>query len=281
MQVGPYAVTTLEAETFALDGGAMFGVVPKPLWNLKHAADDRNRIRLVTRCLLVRGAGRVVLVDTGMGSEWNDKERDIYDIGSEDRSIVKALKSEGVEAAAVTDVILTHLHFDHAGGAVTRRNGGLHPTFPNARYHVQRRHLDWAMNPTDRDRRSFRPETFVPLREQDRFATLDGAGELLDGIFVQPTSGHTIDHQIVRVGEGENAVVYCGDLIPTAAHLPAPWVMGYDLNPLTTMEEKHDLLSRAADNGWVLVFEHDPGHAAVRVARDKEAFVVDGPVGMD
>jgi glyoxylase-like metal-dependent hydrolase (beta-lactamase superfamily II) len=281
MQVGPYTVTTLEAESFALDGGAMFGIVPKPLWEGRHPADDRNRIRLVTRCLLVRGAGRVVLVDSGMGGEWSEKDRDIFAIGNTEHSIVKSLESIGVGAEEVTDVLLTHLHFDHVGGAVTRHEGELVPTFEHARYHVQERHLAWAMNPTDLDRGSFRPETFLPLREHGRLSTLSGPGEPLEGIFVEPTVGHTVDHQIVRVGEQENAVVYCGDLIPTAAHLPAPWVMGYDLQPLQTMEEKINLLSRAAENGWVLVFEHDPGHAAVRVARDKDAFVVDGPVGMD
>jgi glyoxylase-like metal-dependent hydrolase (beta-lactamase superfamily II) len=280
IQAGPYQVTAVEAERFRLDGGAMFGVVPKPLWSRKHPADDANRIQMVTRCLLARGDGRVVLVDTGMGGDWSAKERTIYAIENGDRSIGNAVASAGLDASDVTDVVLTHLHFDHAGGGVIRTGDVLEPAFPNARYHVQEEHLTWALEPTERDRRSFRPETFLPLRDAGRLALARGDAEILPGIFVERTSGHTIGHQVVRIGEGEGSVVYCGDLIPTAAHLPAPWVMGYDLQPVTTMQEKMALLERAADRKWLLVLEHDPSCPAVRVDRDGDAFVATEILGI-
>ena len=281
IQVDSYNVATVEAEKFRLDGGAMFGVVPKPLWSRSHPADDRNRIQMVTRCLLARGEGRVVVVDTGMGAAWSEKERDIYAIENGGHSIVEGLKEKGVSASDVTDVVLTHLHFDHVGGAMTRHEDGrATPTFPNARYHIQKEQFEWALEPTQRDRRSFRTGDFVPLREEDRLALVEGEGEILPGIHVVPTRGHTIGHQVVRVGDGRGAVVYCGDLIPTAAHVPLPWVMSFDLHPVTTMSEKHSLLDKAADNGWILVMEHDPLQAAVVVRREGDSFAAEGHPGI-
>ena len=281
MKIGGYTVSTVEAERFRLDGGAMFGVVPKPLWGRANPADEKNRIQMVTRCLLARGEGRVVLVDTGMGGDWSDKERDIYAIENGPRSIVRGLAAQGVDPDQITDVVLTHLHFDHAGGAVTRRDGRLQPTFPKARYHVQETQLKWALGPTDRDRRSYRPDTFVPLKEAGVLSPVRGAAEVLPGIRVQPTEGHTVGHQVVVIGEGRGSLMYCGDLIPMAAHLPTPWVMGYDLFPVTTMSEKQALLGQAADEQWILVMEHDPANPAVGVVRDGDSYKSAGRVGID
>jgi len=278
MKIGSYVLAAVEAERFRLDGGAMFGVVPKPLWSRSHPGDEKNRIQLVTRCLLARGEGRVVVVDTGMGSDWSDKEREIYAIENGSRSIASALQAQGVAVGDVTDVVLTHLHFDHTGGAVTRREGKLAPTFPNARYHVQESQLAWAMEPTEKDRRSYRSDTFVPLQRAGQIAPVAGAREILPGIHVEPTQGHTVGHQVVRIGEGREALLYCGDLIPTAAHLPTPWVMGYDLYPLTTMQEKRALLSEAVRQDWVLAMEHDPSNPAVRVGREGDGFTSAGRV---
>lgn len=281
MKIGGYTLSTVEAEMFRLDGGAMFGVVPKPLWGRANPPDEKNRIQMVARCLLAQGEGRVVLIDTGMGGDWTDKERDIYAIENGARSIVRGLAAQGVVPDQVTDVVLTHLHFDHAGGAVTRRDGKLEPTFPNAKYHVQETQLRWALGPTERDRRSYRPDTFVPLQQDGRLTPVRGAAEILPGIRVQPTEGHTVGHQVVVIGEGSGSVMYCGDLIPMAAHLPTPWVMGYDLFPVTTMKEKHDLLGQAADERWILVMEHDPANPAVLVGREGDSFVSAGRVGID
>jgi len=278
MKVGSWDVAVIEAERFRLDGGAMFGVVPKPLWERVHPADGRNRIQMVTRCLLARGEGRVVLVDTGMGGDWSDKERDIFAIENGERSILAALAARGVSPEQVTDVVLTHLHFDHVGGAVTRRGETLAPTFPNATCHIQEEQLRWALEPTERDRRSYRPDTFIPLKAAGHLSLVRGAAGILPGIRVEPTYGHTVGHQVVLVGEGRGSVMYCGDLIPTAAHLPTPWVMGYDLRPVTTMDEKRSLLARAADEEWTLVLEHDPLHRAVRVGREGDGFTPAGDV---
>ncbi len=281
MNAGSWRIETVEAERFRLDGGSMFGVVPRPLWERRHPADAKNRIQMVTRCLIARGEGRVVIVDTGMGDDWSDREREIYDIDDANGSIAAACAARGIAPDDVTDVVLTHLHFDHAGGAVARGSDGTpRPAFPSARYHVQRRQLAWAAQPTDRDRRSFRAQTFEPLAAAGCLETIDGAAEILPGLHVEPTMGHTPGHQVVRFGEGDGAIVYCGDLIPTAAHLPAAWVMSYDLEPLVSMKEKHALLTRAAAGGWVLVLEHDPAHAAVRVAREGDGFVVAASVGI-
>ncbi len=278
MKTGSWEVEVIEAERFRLDGGAMFGVVPRPLWERTHPPDAKNRIQMVTRCLLMRGEGRVVLVDTGMGGDWSDKERGIFAIENGERSILASLAARGVPPDAVTDVILTHLHFDHVGGAVTRHGDALAPAFPNAVCHVQEEQLHWAHGPTERDRRSYRPDTFLPLEKAGQVAPVRGAGEILPGVRVEPTQGHTAGHQVVLVGEGRQRIMYCGDLIPTAAHVPTPWVMGYDLRPVETMNEKRSLLARAADEEWTLVLEHDPFHAAVRVGREGEGFIGAGDV---
>jgi glyoxylase-like metal-dependent hydrolase (beta-lactamase superfamily II) len=274
IQVGSYSLVPVEAERFRLDGGAMFGVVPKPLWNRSHPADEKNRIQMVTRCLLLRGEGRVIIVDTGMGDDWSEKERAIYAIENGEASIVPALARHGVLPEAVTDVVLTHLHFDHVGGAVRREKDRFVPVFPRARYHTQRSHLDWAIEPTPRDRRSFRPDDFMPLKAEGLFELAEGESEILPGIHVTPTVGHTVGHQIVRIGEGSGAIVHCGDLIPTAAHVAEPWVMSFDLQPITTMKEKRELLGRAAAQSWILVMEHDPGTPAVTVGREGDSYVV-------
>ncbi len=272
MKVGSYTVTVVQAERFRLDGGGMFGVVPKALWSRDHPADDRNRIEMVARCLLVRGEGRVVLLDTGMGGDWSDRERDVYAIEGDGRSIVAALGRAGVRPSDVTDVVLTHLHFDHAGGGVTREGRRSRPTFPRARYHVQREQHRWALNPTSRDRRSFRPSDFTPLEEAGCLELVEGRAEIAPGIEVIPTQGHTAGHQVVRIGDERESVLYCGDFLPLASHLPEPWVMSFDLHPLTTMKEKRTLLGQAADGQWLLVLEHDPRWDAVRVAREGDWF---------
>lgn len=274
--IAGYDVCTLESGRFGLDGGAMFGIVPKPLWNRRAPADDRNRIDLATRLLLLRGHDRVILVDTGMGDKYSDKERDIYKIDQQHSSLDRSLDSHGLTADDVTDVILTHLHFDHAGGATRRGDGGndLVPAFGKARYHVQRQNFEWGRKPSDRDRGSYLSENFDPLYDAGCLELLDGPGTIFPGIDLELVHGHTFGQQLVRVHDDDQCLLFCGDLLPTAAHLPVPYVMGYDLQPLETVKEKHALYERAVAGNWLLVLEHDPNGAAIRVRQGERGIEV-------
>jgi glyoxylase-like metal-dependent hydrolase (beta-lactamase superfamily II) len=259
MRLGPYEVVALEDGFFALDGGAMFGVVPRTIWQKAHPPDERNRIRLALRTLLVRGLGRTLLVDTGIGAKFPDKYRDIYGIDHAQGTLLDRLAQRGIAPADVTDVVVTHLHFDHAGGATTQDpDGRLHPTFPDARIFIQRANWDWASNPNDREKASYLRENFQPLAEAGRVTLLDGPCELYPGLSVLVSDGHTRGQQMVRVDAGGRTVLYPGDLIPTSSHLRTAWTMAYDIEPLRVMEEKKRLLAEAARDGWIVCFEHDP-----------------------
>ncbi|MBI4161755.1 MAG: MBL fold metallo-hydrolase [Acidobacteria bacterium] len=253
----------------------MFGVVPRELWQRTNPPDERNRIEMAMRCLLVRGEGRNVLIDTGIGDKFAAREAEIYKIDHRQWTLAKALRERGLAPEDVTDVVLTHLHFDHAGGATARDGGRLRPAFPNARYHLQEENLKTASRPNLRERRSYLQENFVPLEEAGCLNLHRGEEEILPGIHLLPVSGHTDGQHLVRIeGSDGAAAVFCGDLIPTSSHVPIPWVMGYDLRPLVSMREKEELLSEAVRNDWVLVFEHDPRVAAARVERTEKGFSV-------
>ncbi len=282
MKIGSYDVRMIESGRFALDGGAMFGIVPKPLWDRRAPADDRNRVDLATRLLLLRGEDRVVLVDTGMGDDYSEKERDIYKIDQEHSSLARSLATEGLSPDDVTDVVLTHLHFDHAGGATRRtEDGDLVPAFERARYHVQRRNFDWARDPSERDRGSYLAENFDPLADAGCLELHDGPGEILPDIFAEVVDGHTFGQQVIRVSDDAATLLYCADLLPTAAHVPVPYVMGYDLQPLATVREKHELYARAIENDWILALEHDPTTAAIRIREGARGFEVAEIVTID
>jgi glyoxylase-like metal-dependent hydrolase (beta-lactamase superfamily II) len=255
MKIGPYSVQLLETCRFGLDGGAMFGVVPKTLWQRSYApGDERNRIPMAAKALLLRSAERTILVDTGNSPMMPAKLLDIYGISYEQYSLEASLEIAGVRPAEVTDVVLTHLHFDHAGGAVAPDGG---PRFTNATYYVQREQFDWAQAPSEKDRASFMPEHYQPLVDAGVLELLDGSGEVLPGIHVDPLFGHTAAMQSVRVTDGSSTLFYPADLMPTSAHVPVPYVMGYDNHPLTTIAEKKRLLPQIIDEGWIVVFEHD------------------------
>lgn len=274
MQLGDWTFRACHDGRFKLDGGAMFGVVPKVFWQQQHPADELNRIDLDLRCLLADGPdGRRILVDTGMGDRWDARKVDVFGLVRRPNQLVAELAEEGVTRESVTDVVLTHLHFDHAGGAVREVEGRLVPTFPEARYWVQQRHWDWANRPSERDRASFRPEDFASLQQEGRLAFVDGAQEILPGVRVTPISGHTPGQQMVEFHTGAGVLVYCGDLIPYLSQVHVPWIMGYDLNPLLTVTEKKQFLTRAAEDGYVLVFEHDPVHEAATVRFEDGRFV--------
>ena len=272
MKIGTYELTGIETGTFALDGGAMFGVVPKPLWEKFHPADPRNRIRMGARALLVRGEGRTILVDTGNGDKYDPKFKEIYALDESGASLLTSLRQHGVAPGDVTDVVLTHLHFDHAGGATQRTPSGVEPTFPRARYHVQRAHLDAALQPTERDRASFLADDFQPLLKQEQLILVDGEKELFPGFRVVTMFGHTTALQCPLISDGTTTLLYCADLVPLHSHCQLPWIMGYDLRPLVTLEEKRAILQRAADERWVMFFEHDPEVVAGFVGRTDKGF---------
>jgi len=249
----------------------MFGSVPKPLWSRFHSPDERNRIRLSMRCLLLEGPGRRVLVDDGIGDKLSPKFADIYRVESEP-TLAGALAAHGVSPADVTDVVLTHLHFDHAAGSTRRAGERLVPTFPAARYHVQRRNLENARHPNARERASYLPENFEPLAEAGALVLHDGPVMLWPGFELFTAEGHTRGQQLVRVSGAEGTLYFVADLIPTAAHVRVPWVMGYDVAAIETMDEKRRLLERAVrERAWICL-EHDPQVALARPEADGDDF---------
>ncbi|HYE97013.1 MAG TPA: MBL fold metallo-hydrolase [Rubricoccaceae bacterium] len=272
MNLAGYQLDVVEAGRFRLDGGAMFGIVPKALWAKQLAPDDENRIPLAMRCLLLRGHGRTVLVDDGLGDKYDAKFARLFAIDPERSDLRRSLAALGVAPEDVTDVVLTHLHFDHAGGSTTRRpDGTLAVTFPNATYHVQRSHWAWA-HESPREQASFLPENLDPLEASGQLHFLDGPGELVPHVEAVVVDGHTRGMQLPLVrGEGE-ALLFAADLLPTAAHVPLLWIMAYDVAPLDTLAEKERLLARAADEAWRVFFEHDPETATARIERSERGF---------
>ncbi len=267
MRIGRYKLSSVETGQFALDGGAMFGVVPRALWERKIPPDDRNRITLALRALLIEelDGKRKILVDTGIGQKWSEKHANMYGVDHSKLNLEKGLAERGLQTSDITDVFLTHLHFDHAGGATKKVNGRAVPTFENATYYVQVSNLEWAQNPTPKDRTSYLPENFEPLMREGVLELTDGPGEWLPGIEMIISNGHTHFMQLPHVFGPEGHLTYCADIIPTAAHVPVPWVMAYDNFPLQSMEEKEAILDRASEQDWTIFFEHDPFGPAAKV----------------
>jgi len=270
--VGGWAVHAVETGYFWLDGGSMFGSVPKPLWSKLHPPDERNRIRLAMRCLLAEGHGRRVLVDDGVGAKFSPKLMDIYRVELGEQSLERALDAAGLKVEDITDVVLTHLHFDHAGGSTARRGERLEPRLPRARSYVQRRNWDNARNPNPRERASYMPENFEPLMEAGVLTLWEGEQRPWPGFELFTADGHTRGQQLVRLSGPEGVLYFVADLIPTAAHVRIPYVMGYDVAAIETMEEKRVLLERAsAERAWICL-EHDPEVALGRPAAEGDDF---------
>ncbi|MFA3782649.1 MBL fold metallo-hydrolase [Melioribacteraceae bacterium 4301-Me] len=274
MQVGKYKISYIETGSFALDGGAMFGVVPRPLWEKTNPPDEINRITLGARLLLLESANRKILVDTGLGGDWNDKFRRIYRVNQLQEPLLSSLSKKNITSEEITDVILTHLHFDHTGGSTKLVDGKWLPTFPNAKYYVQEKQFEWARNPSERDRASFFNERFLPLYEHNQLELLNGKYNLDDEIELIVVNGHTFSQQLVKVADSSNTLLYCADLFPTSSHIPIPYVMAYDLQPLITIEEKKDILKSAIKENWILFFEHDPFSAAATVTQTDKGYSV-------
>jgi glyoxylase-like metal-dependent hydrolase (beta-lactamase superfamily II) len=277
--VGRLRCHALEGGRQRLDGGAMFGVVPRTLWKTRIEPDERNRIPLAMRCLLVEHPDGLVLIDSALGNKEDSKFLDIYGVENQGlegaTQLEDALASAGFLPRDVKWVINTHLHFDHAGGNTTmdpdlendpRRH--IRMTFPNATYLVQRGELEFARHTNERTRASYLPHNFEPIALADRWRLLEGNGEVLPGIEVRLTPGHVPFHQAVLIRSGGETAVFLGDLCPTTAHLPLPWIMGYDLEPLRTLESKRSLLAEAVAGGWRMIFEHDPRVAMGVPARE-------------
>lgn len=278
MTIGEYTVDLIETCRFALDGGAMFGVVPKNLWQRAYPhVDEQNRIAMAARALLIRGGDRTIVVDAGCGTKMPEKLQKIYALDHSLYTLEDGLAEHGLRTEDVTDFVYTHLHFDHAGGSTRLDDQGrLVPTFRNARHYVQKEQLAWARNPTDKDRASFMPENWEPVAEEGLLEEIDGPGELFDRIELRTFNGHTRAMQVVIVhaeeGEDPGGLAYMADLTPTAAHIPYPYIMGYDNFPLTTLEEKKTFLPEAFERNWILCFEHDAFTGGVRLVEGKRGF---------
>lgn len=275
MKVGDFSVRSLSDGRFALDGGAMFGVVPKVFWQKTNPPDERNRITLALRPLLIRTPEAVVLVDTGIGTKQDAKFRDIYRV-EQPPLLIETLRSAGFAPEDVTHVVNTHLHFDHAGGDTMRNSGGeIIPVFPNARYYVQAQEWEIALKPDVRSRASYLPENYQAIRDHGQLELLSGSGELVPGVQVLHTGGHTAGHQAVLVVSRGEKLIYWGDLIPTASHINVPYVMGYDTMPLITIEQKERLLRQAREERWIMCFEHDPEIAFATLGLKNDRYVVE------
>ena len=266
LQIGPYKVQFLSGGRFRLDGGAMFGVIPKALWNRVAPADERNRIQMRMSCLLIEGDGKRVLIDAGCGTKVDAKFRDIYAIEGPEE-LLHDLASLDIAPDTIDTVAMTHLHFDHCGGGTTRGpDGAVGPTFPKARYLIRRQEWNDAHHANERNRASYLLENYDPLEASGQLTIHDEDVELLPGVSMKVLPGHTLGHQGCFFDLPGNRALYVVDLIPTVAHLPLPFIMGYDLYPMTTLETKRAILREATREGWLLLFEHDPEHLAIRVS---------------
>jgi glyoxylase-like metal-dependent hydrolase (beta-lactamase superfamily II) len=280
LKIGDYELHSVPCGRFGLDGGAMFGTIPKTLWEKSNPADEFNRIELQGRALLAISPTEKVLIDTGVGSDFIEKYGEkagskfaqIYGVRGEDPDIHEILKKHGLTVEDITKVFLTHLHFDHAGGATCSRDGEIVPTFPNATYFVQKKNLETALEPNIRERASYLPANIKPLLDHKVLEVINGPDStLLEGFSFFISNGHTQGLQVVQISHEKHGIAYCADLIPTSTHVRLPFVMGYDLHPLMVIEEKKLLMQMAIEKNWYLYFEHDPRVELAQVETYKES----------
>jgi glyoxylase-like metal-dependent hydrolase (beta-lactamase superfamily II) len=259
-------LTSIQTGNLKLDGGAMFGVVPKVIWNKLYPADENNLCNWSMRCLLIEDEERKILIDTGIGNKQSEKFLGLYYLNGEE-TLIGSLKKAGVMPEEITDVILTHLHFDHCGGSVrwNEDKTGFELTFRNAHHYVSRRHWNWANNPNNREKASFLKENILPIQESGNLVLFDEDKHLFPYVSVKQFHGHTDGQVIPFINYKGHTIVYMADLLPSAAHIPLPYVMSYDTRPLITMEEKDIFLHEAAENNYILFFEHDLYHEACTV----------------
>jgi glyoxylase-like metal-dependent hydrolase (beta-lactamase superfamily II) len=249
---------TIDTGLFKLDGGAMHGVVPKSMWNKVNPADENNMCTWAMRCLLVEQEGRLILVDTGIGTKQDEKFFGHYYLHGDD-SLEKSINARGFSMDDITDVFLTHLHFDHVGGAVKREGDKLAPAFKNATYWSNKAHWDWAVHPNDREKASFLKENILPLEEsgQLKFIDVEDGAEWISNFRIRYVNGHTEAMMLPQIQYKGKTLLYAADLLPSIHHISLPWIMGYDMRPLDTLNEKKRLLAEATKQEWLLFFEHD------------------------
>lgn len=275
LSFGHLELTPIEAGRFLLDGGAMFGVVPKTLWSRQIPADEKNRINMAMRCMLVRSkkTGRTYLIDNGSGHKFDEKMAKIYGLDYDHSTLESSLQEAGVKPDEITDMVFSHLHFDHCGGTTAYDDSGnLKEVFPNATYHVNRRHWETATNPNAREKASFFPENINPIKESGRLNLVDDHHSFEEGFDTIPMDGHTEGQQLPLFSHNGTTILYAADLFPTFAHIPLPWVMGYDMMPVQTLKEKKEVLKKAASGNWFLFLEHDADHEVVTINEENGKF---------
>lgn len=275
MKAGSYEVFLLNAGLFRLDGGAMFGVVPRVLWEKKKKPDEFNRIPMCTNLLLLKGNDRIILIDTGIGYKEDEKFLNMYGVDFSSGHLMKELEKTNTPPEAVTDVILTHLHFDHSGGAtILNEQNRLVPTFPNATYHVSEEQWKWAFHPSLKDKASYHQKHYAPLMETGQLTLVKNDLSLLPGIDLIKVNGHTPGQLLPVVRDEKQPMLFAGDLIPMSPHVSLPWIMAYDLEPLKTLQEKQEILREAEKGKWLLIFEHDPEIPAATIREGEKSFEI-------
>jgi glyoxylase-like metal-dependent hydrolase (beta-lactamase superfamily II) len=281
---GGYTINSIQTGLFRLDGGAMFGVVPKTLWSKKIMPDELNRIPMGMRSLVIqsKATDRIYLIDTGIGTKFDTKMSKIYDVDFSQGSLESGLNELGLDRGDVTDIVFTHLHFDHCGGTSAFNSAGESELlFPNANLWVTKSHWDTATKPNQREKASFLRENLEPIGRHNRLILMNGSHVMEDGFYTMIVNGHTLGQQLPVLDDGERKLVFAADLFPTFAHVPVPWVMGYDMYPVTTMEERERLLRQAADENWNFFLEHDAHHEIIRVGFDGKNFSADEFLTLD
>ena len=278
MKLGALEFHVLVSGYFSLDGGAMFGVIPKTMWEKKAPPDSRNRIKLAMNSLLIRAGGKNILVETGAGDKVNEKFRDIYALDGP--RLIDELRNYGLHPEEVDIVINTHLHFDHCGGNTRIVKDKVVPTYPNARYVVHKGEYEHAMNPNDRDRATYIPDNFLPIEKAGKFSLIEDDRVIASGVELIRVPGHTADMLCVKLQGGGKTAFLFADLVPMAPHLGLAWIMGYDLYPMTTLENKKKWIPEVARGEWIALFSHDPDIPAAFL-REREGKVETEPVKVD
>jgi glyoxylase-like metal-dependent hydrolase (beta-lactamase superfamily II) len=264
----------LDTGFFKLDGGAMFGVVPKSIWQHLNPADEHNMCTWAMRSLLVETGNSLILIDTGIGDKQSEKFFSYYHLHGED-SLLSSIRQAGHSPSDITDVFLTHMHFDHVGGAVKREGESLLPTFPKARYWSNAAHWNWATEPNPREKASFLKENILPLLDSGQLSLLTNTGKDFEGFDYLCVDGHTEKMMLPMIPYKNRTLVFVSDLLPSVGHIPLPYLMAYDIRPLISMAEKKDFLQKAAAEKWVLVLQHDPIHECCTVKFSEKGIVVD------